>query len=200
MLLSAPLSPLSHRGRKQLDTSSDKASETAEIYSVDMSGHRVWNSTHLITAVCALLLQHAPHHGKNLPFYHSAHLVTAAPASVLRVSSFQLQTAPVLLEYNPHQHKPSLATAPLTHAKGIQLTYINHPSCIKLCYYQVLQIQNKSLQLSCLLQHPGSLSFNVFLPARCWCICSGDGSISWTSCLGAKIKSGLFFPELEMLQ
>lgn len=73
MPLSAPLFPPSlFGGKTQLDTSSDEASEATEIYSVNMSGHWVYGSIHLITAVSALLLQHALYHS-------SMGLITTVP-------------------------------------------------------------------------------------------------------------------------
>lgn len=60
---SAPLFPPSlFRERTQFDTCSEKASEAGDIDSIHPSGHWVCSSIHLITAVSALLLQHALYH------------------------------------------------------------------------------------------------------------------------------------------
>lgn len=124
--------------------------------------------------VPTLLLQYAPYYCSTRHIMAKICLFTTVPTLLQQhqlqyceCHRFNCRQHPYYLNIILISTNQALLLAPLTHAKGIQLTYINHPSCIKLCYYQFLQIQNKSLQLSCLLQHPGSLSFNVFLPARC---------------------------------
>lgn len=112
MALSTPLFPPSlFREKTQLDTSSDEASEATETFSIHMSGHWVYRSIHLITAVFAFFTAACTVSQQFRPYYHRAHLVTAAPALVLQVSSFLLQAAPLLLKYNPCECSTSLITA-----------------------------------------------------------------------------------------
>lgn len=73
MQLSTPLFPQSlFRKKTQLDTSTDRASEATEIYSISMTGLWLYSSIHLITAESTLLLQHAPYHS-------SISLITTEP-------------------------------------------------------------------------------------------------------------------------
>ena len=73
MQLCTPLFPQSRYGEEtQLDTSSYNASEATDIYGINVPGHSVYSSIHLITAVSALLLQRAPYHS-------SISLITTVP-------------------------------------------------------------------------------------------------------------------------